>query len=569
MERIYQKYTNENTEIFTYRYFDDTKYHLTNNQENKTLILNESSGYLFEIPTINFEFDYSLSSLRCKYFFDNSVLTTSFENKNPYTDKKEKGWEIYLKEWLIPYLSNDEFLKNNQIEKIIENNHEHDFLNKYERYSFYLHIKEMPENYYPFYCISIIRNKNNYKNFYLFVFKSKTNQIDTFEKICKSFKEIQKRGKALNVQVEYQPIADENWNDETKKYYAKLSNQKSIDWGIFTKSLVSKQDDAFDYISNFYKNEGDFYDKNMEHNFELLPTYMHISWFGKFNYFPKELANEYAKGDGFNKKKVLHFTFQYTASNNTSMVGYTPVFDVLRGKYDEYFRLLAKDLKEYHHPILFRLNNEMNTDWTSYAGIITLLDPDIFIASWKRLYEIFQQEQVDNCIWIFNPIAITTPYSNWGEYLNYYPKGMVHMLGLTAYERGNMKKYHSFTMMYKKLYQKNTPYFVKFPHIISEFGAGCGGEVVYDYEQHKYLFLPVCRNLDKQVNFVNKMFDEIKKYPDYVKNIKAAIWFSANDYANVNNKDYIMNYFCLDEKVAPTISAFKKGFKKVDKKSKK
>ena len=78
MERIYQKYTNENTEIFTYRYFDDTKYHLTNNQENKTLILNESSGYLFEIPTINFEFDYSLSSLRCKYFFDNSVLTTSF-----------------------------------------------------------------------------------------------------------------------------------------------------------------------------------------------------------------------------------------------------------------------------------------------------------------------------------------------------------------------------------------------------------------------------------------------------------------------------------------------------------
>ena len=59
------------------------------------------------------------------------------------------------------------------------------------------------------------------------------------------------------------------------------------------------------------------------------------------------------------------------------------------------------------------------------------------------------------------------------------------------------------------------------------------------------------------------------KYPDYVKNIKAAIWFSANDYANVNNKDYIMNYFCLDEKVAPTISAFKKGFKKVDKKSKK
>ena len=74
----------------------------------------------------------------------------------------------------------------------------------------------------------------------------------------------------------------------------------------------------------------------MEHNFELLATYMHISYQNKSNYFPLSMAKEYASGNGFNNKKVLHFTFQYTANNNTSLFGYSPTYDILRGKYDEY-----------------------------------------------------------------------------------------------------------------------------------------------------------------------------------------------------------------------------------------
>lgn len=568
MNKEYEKYFIENVRFDTYKYKSDKKYHIY--YTNNSRIINVSSGYTFLLPIKTFEYDYTYSSLRCKYFFDDCVLTTSFEDKNPYTDGNKyssasgkKGWEIYLDEWIIRYISHEDYLKANKIEKVKENIHIYDFLDKYEliRFSYYITDSENIE--FPYYNIAIIRDTNNYKDFYLFVMKSKTNKVDYFESIISSFEMVEKNGKSHNIQEIYPICENPRWNKMTKRYFKKLLNQDSIDWGMFISSLCSKKDSAYNYIKNIYKKDGLRLDKLMDHNMELLPTYMHISWGNKLNYFPSTLVNKLAKGTGFNGKKVLHFTFQYTANNNTSMFGYSPSFDILRGKLDDYFRQLAKDIKKYHYPVLFRLNNEMNTDWTSYSGIVSLLDPDIFITTWKRLYNIFEEEGVDNCIWIFNPIHGTTPFCNWGEYLNYYPKGMVNMLGLTSYERGNMEQYSSFKKLYKDLYKKNTPYFSNFPQIISEFGAGAGGEILFDYEQGCFKDVNIRRNLDKQRRWVKDMFIQFNKHPEYTKQIKAAIWFSVNDYGYKDGKEQIMNYFRLDDSLMPTIKQFKKSFKKI------
>ena len=55
------------------------------------------------------------------------------------------------------------------------------------------------------------------------------------------------------------------------------------------------------------------------------------------------------------------------------------------------------------------------------------------------------------------------------------------------------------------------------------------------------------------------MFVEFDKRQPHTKNIKGAIWFSVNDYAYVNGKNEIMNYFELDDNVIPTIKALGKG----------
>ena len=567
MNKTYKDYIEENVKVDVYKYKKDKKLHLLSN--NKAQVLNLPHGYGFTLPTDEFTYDYQYSELRCKYFFNDCVLTTSFEDKNPYTEGNkfssacgEKGWNIYLDEWLIRYISNEEYLKANRISKVIESINTDNFLGKFQLIVFSYYLNDSSKITYPYYNIAIIREKDDYKNFFLFVMKSKHNRLQHFVNIINSLVLFEKEGKASNIKETYEVVRNPRWNKMTKKYFDKLLNQNHIDWGIFTKSLTHKSDSAYNYISNFYKNEGLRLDNLMHHDFELLPTYMHISYNDKLNYFPMTLCNKLAKGNGFNGKKVLHFTFQYTANNNTSLFGYSPSFDILRGELDEYLRRLAKDIKKYHYPVLFRLNNEMNTDWTSYSGIASLLDPDIFIETWKRLYNIFEEEGVDNCIWIFNPIHGTTPFCNWGEYLNYYPKGMVNILGLTSYERGNMKEYSSFRKLYKNLYKKNSPYFDKFPQVISEFGSGAGGEVLFNYETMQYDYVDIRRNLEKQRLWVKNMFKEFKKQEDYTKMIKGAIWFSANDYAYKDGKERIMNYFQLDDQVIPTIRQFKKGFNK-------
>ena len=61
----------------------------------------------------------------------------------------------------------------------------------------------------------------------------------------------------------------------------------------------------------------------------------------------------------------------------------------VNGRYELALRDLAQRIKAYGKPVLFRLNNEMNTDWTSYCGMMTLNDPDIFQATWRYLYNFF------------------------------------------------------------------------------------------------------------------------------------------------------------------------------------
>lgn len=276
------------------------------------------------------------------------------------------------------------------------------------------------------------------------------------------------------------------------------------------------------------------------------------------------MAEEFAGGNGFNGKPVLQFTYQFTESNNGNLGGYNPSFDILRGRYDDQFRRLAQDIKSYGKPVLFRLNNEMNTDWTSYSGICALLDPDIFRMTWSRLYGIFEEEGVDNCIWIFNPIAVSCPYSNWGEALNYMPDpSQMQALGLTYYEMGNGTSLMSFESMYKTLYEINMPYFDNYPWIISEFAAGCGGEKLYDYGISAYRDTVLGRNQAQQAQWIADMFEAFSHYGEegyeYLSHIKGAIWFSCNDYADIDGKTYIINYLDLAPELTQSLAAFREG----------
>ena len=347
--------------------------------------------------------------------------------------------------------------------------------------------------------------------------------------------------------------------------------QERTGWGIFTATLpdgrmtVSQLKTSPAYTKQAAISEA------LDYNFDILPTYQHIAWGREtVNEWPSVAAKNMAGGNGFNGLPVIQMSYQFTDNNNNVSVSqvndcYTPMFDIYRGydgdlqnydlpvngKYELALRDLAQRIKAYGKPVLFRLNNEMNTDWTSYSGIMSLLDPDIFQATWRITYKIFEEEGVDNCIWIFNPIAKSCPFSSWGEDMSYYP-GLeyVQALGLTYYEDNNNNNVNEYTFRkdYTALYDKNNPVWNKYPWIISEFGCGAGGSASGTQ----------FRNQASQVKYVEGMFADFNDRANnpYLQNIKGAVWFSVNDYVG----DLVGNqYELVIDELKDTIQALKEG----------
>ncbi len=556
--KFYQNGTLTNTS--SYNYYGDNKKIYQSNLKQRAV--EYADGYMIDLP-LGFEPDYRLSELRTRYKTDTAVLTISKEEESTYADT-EAGWNTYFNEWIRTYLVSERFLEANNISVMRGETISETTVSGHTVYTYDFMIEEMGADLeMPYYSIAVIRKFYDYNTFYLMVYKSAVPTTQLFDAIVKSFTPISVYGKAVSWQGQFDKIIPESWSQETKDYYNQLCSQSQTDFGFFTHSMVSSKDNTYASQDSLIAENYDRISHAVGYDYGIMPTYTHLKWYDTYNHFPLEMANKYAGGNGFNGKPVLQFTYQFTVNNNSDLHSVNPSFDILRGVHDDHFRKLAQDIKTYGKPILFRLNNEMNTDWTSYCGMTSLLDPDIFVMTWKHLYRIFEEEGVNNCIWIFNPFDRTYPYCSWGEDICYMPGSeYVQILGITGYVTGNSSSPESFQSVYTKIYNKSNPNFGNLPWVISEFGCGAGGEKEYDYDYDVYNDTTLGRNAYAQSQWVTSMFYYLnnKNYYAFCKNIKGAVWFSVNDYCYINNAPYIVNYFSLDGTSSYTLSAFKKGF---------
>ncbi len=569
------KYVGEFTKVNS-RY--DMKFELFN--EKNTRIVNLSGGVAYTLPTNNIEVDYTIAKYRTVIKFDDSILSSSTESSNPYT-QNTTPWCIYGNEWLLRHIINEDFYKNQNLTLLkgtecnfdmsapVHNYGDTTTKPGFDIYRFDIKIEDSAQIERPYYNIAVVREINDEINFNLFVMKSKSNKADVMDTLVESLKLFKSRGVQRNYFNAGEAVEDKNWSRETRDYYRQISTSKTLNWGVFSYSITGTglQPGENDYDVNL-RNSLEMkngIEEAMAHRFDIYPTYTHISWGGQLHRFNTNMSLQLAGGNGINNQPVLQFTYQFTTNNNIVAGEVTPMFDVLRGKYDAHFRQLAQDIKAYSKPILFRLNNEMNTDWTSYCGMMTLLDPDIFTMTWQRLYNIFIEEGVNNVIWIWNPIAISCPYSSWGEDLCYFPgKEYVHLIGATDYEMNNYavgaEGIQSFADRYSALYDKNKESgFENWGVIISEFACGSGGDASG----------ALGRNADTQAEWVKGMFDEFCKDPQpaYVQQLKGMVWFNCNDSSGgkVTNRlrIYEPNTTTYND-LSNTIKAFKDGFARLE-----
>ena len=328
-----------------------------------------------------------------------------------------------------------------------------------------------------------------------------------------------------DVYTDFKPVIPENWTDETKKVYENIKNAKHPYWGIYNPQAV--RDVKTETITEL--------EKKTDYEFPVLLEYIYY-----WEDFPTEGMNK-AYQDG----KIVELTMQTSTVMNADLNNHNPFFDVLDGVYDEKLRTFARDAAKFGKPFIFRLNNEMNSDWTSYGGNVILNDPDLYVNVWRKIYNIFLEEGVNNAIWVFNPNNISFPPCGYNSALHYYPGNeYVQLFGITGYNTGDYynelygETWREFSDIYDEIYVNYKKSFSEFPWMITEFAsASKGGD---------------------KVKWIENMFEDFSKYPE----IKIAVWFNSQDYDPREEFETVVSRAYKLDETKECIEAFKKGVKK-------
>ena len=374
---------------------------------------------------------------------------------------------------------------------------------------------ENDKNYY--FSAEIIKNKHEVFTIFIKSAQPIYNEMD----IVKSFKILKPAGNTAAMPSPlFKQTASESrqLSEETrtvlKQYF---SNESSLTWGIFEPSAPGT-------MTKLNQIE-----ERVNHEFSFLIRYSDLD-----EQVPvQEFFNAYNEG------KILELTLQ---TSHSKLDDSSIFYDILNGKYDGYLHQYAKNIKEFGHPVLFRLNNEMNGDWCVYSSYYFSKDTDLYKEVWKYIYRIFEGEEIDNVLWVWNPNHDSMPGFAWNHAVLYYPGDeYVDIVGLTAYNTGTYypgEKWTNFYTLYGPLYNEYVALSAK-PLMITEFGSNSvGGD---------------------KVQWIHNMFGHIDKFP----RIKVAIWWSGTDWDSKGNPARI---YRLDENEA-VLDIFRLNFEKYNNRS--
>ncbi|WP_242985351.1 glycoside hydrolase family 26 protein [Vallitalea okinawensis] len=311
------------------------------------------------------------------------------------------------------------------------------------------------------------------------------NNQEDYMSFLESFKLIERKGTPQFTTTFKNKKRD--WNKETAAFYKQyFADDSTLTWGIFENSAPQ----SFEFLSNL--------ESELNFTFDFLLKYQSLSSEG----FPmKEMKNAYEHG------RVVELTLQTMFLDGRDNASIT--YEILDGQHDNFIIEYAKQMKRFGHPVLFRLNNEMNGDWCVYSSYYSSKDTSLYKAVWQYIYRIFEDEGVDNVLWVWNPNDISFPNFKWNHYLNYYPGDeYVDIIGLTGYNTGTYytgENWREFKAIYDPLYDEYMEVFNK-PFMITEFGSNSvGGD---------------------KVKWINDMFDRI----DHYDHVKVAIWWNGIDW---------------------------------------
>lgn len=496
--------------------------------ESRSRLVNYTDGYQMDFPadtTFDFSlsaavihaagegYEYTISREYSPYFDITEEMTTGLQKYVP-DFPYEDGVDQYIGYYQSRFLLNETWQKNNSV---TVSDVEVFSAGGAKAYCYHAVMEDVPGGKYDAYSYYYIRAED--RDFFRIVVKYHHENTELRQWIRDSFESFRQFTPAgsSHISTSYEPVIPDNWSDETRAVYDSIVSGETLRWGIYTDDVYGNGIDV--KIPEL--------EETLDYKFQVVLSYVH-----SISQFPTEFMEK-----NWEQGRIVELTYQLTENNNEDMFGYSPLLDLYRGINEEMIREFARAAKDFGHPFLFRFCNEMNSDWTSYGGVVNMADPELFVECYQRIYKIFQEEGVDNCIWIYNPNDRNAPPSRWNDALNYYPGNeYVQMIGVTGYNNGTYyrkwaESWREFAEIYDTLQNEYGQVFGAFPWIITEFSSSSvGGD---------------------KVSWIEDMFANIGNYP----NIKIAVWFSSADY---DQDGTVARPYWLDETPA-TLEAFQQG----------
>ncbi len=148
---------------------------------------------------------------------------------------------------------------------------------------------------------------------------------------------------------------------------------------------------------------------------------------------------------------------------------------ITAGDHDAYLRRFAQDAKAFGRPILVRPLHEMNGSWYSWSGTANGNSPADFVAAWRHVHDLFEQEGADLVRFVWSPNADSVPKTPANSLGTYWPgDAYVDYVALEGYNQGGPGGWRSFSRVFDAGYREVTRLSDK-PLFIAEIGSSESG----------------------------------------------------------------------------------------------
>ncbi len=163
-------------------------------------------------------------------------------------------------------------------------------------------------------------------------------------------------------------------------------------------------------------------------------------------------------------------------SNVVRNPGKQPVFGlatIVAGAHDDYIRSWARDIRALGGPVMLRPMHEMNGNWYPWSGVTNGNTPELYVAAWRHLHDIFVSEGATNVTWVWSINHESVPSRATNAYAAYYPgDAYVDWVAVSGFNWGASSRYSSWGM-YDHWYAKPLAFLrtLHKPICIAEFAS--------------------------------------------------------------------------------------------------